>query len=143
MAEEKQLYLVERRAERGNFPEVVASPTRCRTKEEIPADEIIDFTRYVLGGKVTLEKKKWPPFYQALPSWETHLKKTLYRRNLDGVSQNYFTKLPIRIHIFYNVIMFQVKIRLLAQYGELRSFLTDKYPECRRGKNQKVPEKQE
>jgi len=78
--------LVELREERDFLPVVVASPTRCREEHEIPADEIRDFTQYVLDGRVVLEKKKWPRFYQTLPGWQKHLKKTLYRRNHDDVS---------------------------------------------------------
>lgn len=86
LAEEKQLHLVEIRKERDYFPVVVASPSYCRKKEEIPADEILDFKQHVLGGRVVLEKKKFPKFYQVLPGWTTHLKKTLYRRNHDNVN---------------------------------------------------------
>lgn len=108
LAEEKQLHVVEIREERDNFPVVVASPTKCRTDAEVPVDENRDFTQYVQGGRVVLQKKKWPRFYQVLPGWEKHLKKTLYRRNHPDV-----------------------RVRLFAEYGELRSFLADTYPECR------------
>jgi hypothetical protein len=33
------------REEQGNLPVVVASPTNCRTKEQIEPDEILDFTQ--------------------------------------------------------------------------------------------------
>ncbi|GLH01531.1 28S ribosomal protein S5, mitochondrial [Gryllus bimaculatus] len=69
LAEEKKLHLVEFRKENGNYPEVVASPTKCRSPEEIPAEEVLDYT--------------------------------------------------------------QVRLHLMSEYGEIRSFLTDKYPECK------------
>lgn len=55
-----------------------------------------------------LQKKKFPPFYMKHKSWEIYLKKREYIRNQDNVRRN-----------------------LIAEYGEIRSFLTDKYPECR------------
>lgn len=108
IAEEKRLHLVEMRKENEYFPNVVASPTKCRTQEEIDKDEILDFTQYSLNGKVILKKKKFPPFFTQHKSWENYLKKQENLRNQD-----------------------KVKLQLIAEYGEIRSFLTDKYPECR------------
>lgn len=45
MAESKGLHLVEFRKEFGDFPKVVASPTKCRTEEDIRHDEIMDYTQ--------------------------------------------------------------------------------------------------
>lgn len=45
MAESKGLHLVEFRKEYGDFPKVVASPTKCRTEEDIRHDEIMDYTQ--------------------------------------------------------------------------------------------------
>ncbi|KAF4529545.1 hypothetical protein B566_EDAN014391 [Ephemera danica] len=65
-------------------------------------------SQFVMGGKLVLKRKKWPAFYTRLPSWQIHLKKTEWRRNHD-----------------------QVRLRLRGEYGEVRSFLTDKHPEAK------------
>lgn len=44
LANEKGLYLVEFREERGDVPHVVAVPNKCRTAEEIPTDEVLDYS---------------------------------------------------------------------------------------------------
>lgn len=49
IAEEKQLHLVELRKEEGNFPKVVASPSVCRTAEQIKADEVMDFKQVFIS----------------------------------------------------------------------------------------------
>ncbi|XP_074104955.1 mitochondrial ribosomal protein S5 [Cotesia typhae] len=108
LAEEKKMHLVEFRDEDDDFPTVVASPAQVRKAEEIKSDEIMDFTQYVMGGKVVLKKKTFPPFFQRLPSWTIRLRKTAYLRNKD-----------------------EVRTRLYAEHGELRSFYTDKYPEAK------------
>ncbi|XP_066994973.2 small ribosomal subunit protein uS5m [Anabrus simplex] len=107
LAEEKRLHLVEFKKENEYYPQVVASPTVCRKNEEILPNETLDLTQYALGDKIVLKKKKFPPFYTKLPSWEITMKKMENRRNHD-----------------------KVRIQLLAEYGEIRSFLTDTYPEC-------------
>lgn len=108
MAEEKKLHLVEFREENNNYPTLVASPTEIRKREEIPSDEIMDFEQYVLGGRVKLRKKSFPPFYHKLDSWRNRLSKTAILRNKE-----------------------EVRIRMFAEHGELRSFYTDKYPEAK------------
>ncbi|KAF7418616.1 hypothetical protein HZH68_001269 [Vespula germanica] len=108
MADEKQLHLVEFREENDNFPVVVASPARVRTEDEIKPNEILDFNQYLMDGKVVLKKKKPPPFYTKLDSWIIHQRRMERIRNKDDV-----------------------RIRLLAEYGALRSFLADKYPEAK------------
>ncbi|XP_012256636.2 28S ribosomal protein S5, mitochondrial [Athalia rosae] len=108
LAEEKKLHLVEFRKETGEFPHVVASPSVVRKPEEISNSEILDFKQYVMENRVVLRKKKFPPFYTKLKSWEIRLRRQEYLRNQD-----------------------KVRIRLLANHGELKSFLTDKYPEAR------------
>lgn len=102
------MHLVEFRDEDDDFPTVVASPAQVRKAEEIKSDEIMDFTQYVMGGKVVLKKKTFPPFFHRLPSWTIRLRKTAYLRNKD-----------------------EVRTRLYAEHGELRSFYTDKYPEAK------------
>ncbi|KDR13269.1 28S ribosomal protein S5, mitochondrial [Zootermopsis nevadensis] len=110
LADEKKLHVVEFREENDYFPTVVASPATCRTLEEINADEVMDYTQYALGNRVFLKKKRLPPFFTKLPSWENYLKKTQYTRNRD-----------------------KVKVTLLAEYDEVQSFYTEKYPECVHG----------
>lgn len=110
MANERQLYVVEFRKECMNYPKVLAAPEngKVRTLNEIPEDEDLDFTRYVLGGRVPLERKKYPPGYTKLYSYEIYLKSYAKRRNMD-----------------------KVKLDMMVHHGEVRSFYTDEYPECR------------
>lgn len=108
IAEAKGLHLVEFKPEYGNFPRVLASPTVCRKEEDIRYDENLDFTRYAMDGKVVLKQEKFPPFFVNSYGYHVHLKKTEGRRN---------HKL--------------IKFNMMKEYGELKSFLTDKYPEAR------------
>ncbi|CAH1117207.1 unnamed protein product [Phaedon cochleariae] len=107
MAEEKKLHLVQFCKESNNFPNVIASPKECRTAEDIPNDEILDFKQYCFEGKVVLNKKKRPPFYAGYKSYELYLQKQEKLRNQSKVKEN-----------------------LIAEYGQIKSFLADKYPEC-------------
>ncbi|XP_011864627.1 PREDICTED: 28S ribosomal protein S5, mitochondrial [Vollenhovia emeryi] len=108
LADEKQLHLVEFRSENGNYPKVIASPSQVRTSDQVSSHEILDFTQYVLGGKVILQKKKYPPFFTRLPLWKRKLLKLERLRHYD-----------------------ETRIKLMAEYGALHSFLTDKYPEAK------------
>ncbi|KAK0182474.1 hypothetical protein PV327_000614 [Microctonus hyperodae] len=105
IAEDKKLHLVEFREENGNYPVVIASPTEVRKPHEIKSDEVLDFTQYVMGGKIRYIKPKSPPYYTKLPSWQIRLRKTAYLRNKE-----------------------EVRTRIYAEHGELRSFYTDEYP---------------
>lgn len=106
LAEEKKLHLVEFRQENEYYPRVVASPSVVRTKEEIPKDETLDFIQYVLNDKVILKRKKFPRFYETMPHYEIYLKKFEKRRNHE-----------------------KIRLNLKIEYGEVKSFLNDKYPE--------------
>ncbi|XP_017776569.1 PREDICTED: 28S ribosomal protein S5, mitochondrial [Nicrophorus vespilloides] len=108
IAEEKKLHLVEICKENGFYPNVLASPTEVRKPEEIKNDESMDFKQFTLHGRVVLNKKKYPPFYTKLKSWESYLKKQERLRN----------------HA-------KVKKHLIFEFGEIKSFLSEKYPECR------------
>ncbi|KAL1401860.1 hypothetical protein pipiens_006343 [Culex pipiens pipiens] len=110
IAEAKGLHVVEIRPENGNFPKIVASPTVCRTEAELESNEILDYTQFCMDGKIQLKRKKVPPFYTPFRSWEIYLKKREYLRNQD-----------------------KVRLRLLSETGEVRSFLTEKHPECKMG----------
>ncbi|XP_018324337.1 28S ribosomal protein S5, mitochondrial [Agrilus planipennis] len=116
IANDKQLHLVEFSKDNEYYPKVLASPTVCRKADEIRHHEVMDFTQYCYDGRIVLKRKKFPIFYTKHKSWEVHLKKQEYLRNLDK-TQTY----------------------LRAEYGELKSFLTEKYPECR---PHKVPPKE-
>nr|CAH7748380.1 unnamed protein product [Callosobruchus chinensis] len=117
IAEEKKLHLVEICKENNYFPNVIASPAECRKAEDIPKNEVRDWKQYCFDGRVILKRKKHPPFYTKLRSYEFYLKKQEKIRNQDKVRNN-----------------------LIAEYGELRSFLADQYPECRAAK---APKKEE
>ncbi|EGI69854.1 28S ribosomal protein S5, mitochondrial [Acromyrmex echinatior] len=108
LADEKRLHLVEFKSENGNYPEVIASPSKVRKPEEVKSYEILDFTQYVLDGKIRLQKKKYPPFYTKHPLYKTKLVKLERFRNFD-----------------------ETRIKLMAEYGALHSFLTEKYPEAK------------
>lgn len=106
LAEEKKLHLVEYKSENAYFPKVIASPSEVRTKEQIPKDETLDFTQYVMNNKVILKKKKFPRFYETMPHYKIFLRKYEKRRNHE-----------------------KIRLNLKVEYGEVKSFLTDKYPE--------------
>ncbi|KAL7288201.1 hypothetical protein TKK_0017751 [Trichogramma kaykai] len=108
LAEEKKLHLVEFKKENLNYPEVVASPGTVRKSEEVPSTETLDFVQYVLGGKVILQKPEHPPFYHTYRSYKL-------RRTKDEIIRNHD----------------KVRIRLLAEYGEFKSHLTDRFPEAK------------
>ena len=108
MAEDKRLHLVEMCKENSYYPKVLASPKSCRTEEEIDPNEDIDYMQYCHEGKVVLKRKYYPPFYTKLPSWQIYLKKQERIRNKEAV-----------------------KRELIAKYGEVKSFLGEKYPEAR------------
>ncbi|XP_075983303.1 mitochondrial ribosomal protein S5 [Anticarsia gemmatalis] len=106
LAEEKKLHLVEYKSENAYYPKVIASPKEVRTKEQIPKDETLDFTQYVMNDKVILKKKKFRPFYESMPSYKYYLKKYEKYRNHE-----------------------RIRLNLKVEYGDVKSFLTDKYPE--------------
>lgn len=108
IAEDKKLHLVSLTKENGYYPKVLASPTECRTTAELKPNEVLDFKQYCLDGRIILQRKKYPPFFHNHKSYEIYLKKQEYLRNQDIVRKN-----------------------LIAKYGELKSFLTEKYPECK------------
>lgn len=108
IAESKGLHLVEFRKEYGEFPKIVASPTQCRTEDKIERNEIMDYTQVAMDGKIVLKKKKFPPFYTKHRSWQIYLKKQEKMRNHD-----------------------RTRKYMIAEHNELKSFLTDKYPEAR------------
>lgn len=108
IAEKKGLHLVEFRKEFGDFPKVVASPSKCRTEDEVKFDEVMDYTQFMMDGKMVLKKKKFPRFYESYYSYQLYLKKLEKRRN-----------------------HFKIRKDMLVEHGEYRSFLTDKYPEAR------------
>ncbi|XP_076306296.1 mitochondrial ribosomal protein S5 [Tachypleus tridentatus] len=100
LAQEKGLHVVEFREERDNFPQVIASPSKCRTMKEIDPQEVIDYNEYISEGKVELIKPKRRPFYEYLDSWEYRIKKIERFRNHQNVHVN-----------------------LLVEHGKLTSFL--------------------
>lgn len=107
-AEEKKLHLVEMKYENDMYPKVIASPPVVRTEDEIPTSEIMNFTQYAMGGKLVLKRKEFPRFFHSHSSWRIRQRKQVYLRNKNDV-----------------------RLRMYAEHGELRSFYTDKYPEAR------------
>ncbi|CAG9763251.1 unnamed protein product [Ceutorhynchus assimilis] len=107
IAEEKGLHLVQICKENNFFPKIIASPKQCKTLEQLPKDANLDFNQYCFDGKVVLQKKKKEPFYTKLKSYHSYLMK--YEKQRDQQ---------------------EVRSSLIAEYGEIRSFLADQYPEC-------------
>lgn len=107
LANEKKLFLVEFDEKRSFFPRIVGIPERCRTEEEIPKEENLDFKQHVFSGKVVLKRAQRGNPFEHLPSYQTHLKRT-----------EKFRAWPDQ------------KLYLRTKYGKLRSFLTDEYPEA-------------
>lgn len=108
MAEEKGLHVVQFQSGHGDFPIVVASPKQCRNTAELEKAEVLDVNQYAMEGKVVLKKQKFPPFYTKYRGYELYEKKQEKLRNHH-----------------------RIRMDMLTNYGEYRSFLTDKYPECR------------
>lgn len=108
MAEDQGLHLVELCEESYKFPNVIASPSVCKKESETKRDESFDYDQYCFGGKVVLKKKPLPPFYSRYDSYLKYLAKFDKKKNQR-----------------------EVKMNMLTEHGEIRSFLTDKYPECR------------
>lgn len=108
LAESKGLYLVEFRKENGDFPKVLARPTKCRTEDEIKFDEVMDYTQFAMDGKLALKRKKFPLFYESSYGYQIYLKKQEKMRNHS-----------------------QIRRDMLVEHGEMKSFLTDKHPEAR------------
>jgi len=108
IAEESQLNVVELRKEREGFPRIIAKPSQVKSTRTTNQS---DFNLFLMEGKVPSEKKKYPLFYKKTPSWQVHLSKTVRFRNHD-----------------------KVRVNLVSEYGEVRSFLADEFPECRRTK---------
>lgn len=100
LADEKGLHLVEMRKDRDYFPVVIASPKRCRTEEEIGPTEQLDYLLHLHDGKVEAVRKPFQPFYINFPSYIKEMKDREPQRNQRGV-----------------------RIRALAKYGALKSFL--------------------
>uniref|UniRef100_A0A146KTA7 Small ribosomal subunit protein uS5m n=1 Tax=Lygus hesperus TaxID=30085 RepID=A0A146KTA7_LYGHE len=83
LAEETGYHLVEFRSDTGNVPKVVASPVNAKSD----AKNIPTYDEYVMGNRVVLKKKKYPPFYVKHDpiGYMKHLKKTLRYRNMEDV----------------------------------------------------------
>ncbi|XP_070157758.1 small ribosomal subunit protein uS5m [Polyergus mexicanus] len=120
LADEKRLHLVEFNPENGNYPVILASPSEVRKSEEIPSNETLDFTQYIMGNRMVLQKKKLPPFFTKHPLYRRTLVKQERVRNSD-----------------------KTRIQLQAKYGALHSFLTEKYPEAKPHRKQKPSENDE
>lgn len=104
LANEVQLHVVEFSAEHGNFPKVVASPPAVKTDVTEPPD----FDQYIMDGKIFHRRKKPMPGYTKYVGYPIMVRKWENIRNHKEQKQ-----------------------ALRAEYGELRSFLTEKYSECK------------
>lgn len=107
LAEEKGLYVVEMRKDTNYYPKVVGIPSTVRTQKEIEPFEDLDFKTHCLQGRILKKWKKLQHKWYGGPTWGGHLKRAEKRRNHDNI-----------------------RYASMLKYGEVRSFLTDKYPEC-------------
>lgn len=105
LANEKRLHLVELRSEMGNFPLVVASPEDgvVRTEDEIGKDEILDFEMISFDGHLPRIRAPYQPPPKSL-DWNR--KRAPYRTTRDA------------------------RIRMMTEDDEIKSFLSDHFPEC-------------
>jgi len=103
LAEETGHHLVEFRQELQGYPIVLASPEHPRTDIAGPPD----FDQYVMNNRVVLQRKKFPLFYADTKGYKRHLWQKEKRRTHD-----------------------KIKMQALADYGTVRSFLGEKYPEA-------------
>lgn len=108
LAEDKKLFLVEFNNRRDYFPHIVGTPSVCRTESEIPVDENLDFKQHVLHGKLILKRTR------NLNPWLEHRGYRICLKRREKTRSHAEQRLNLRV-----------------RYGELRSHLTDKYPEAR------------
>merc|ERR1712083_813674 len=113
LADEKQLHLVEMRAENDFFPKIIASPSngKVRTKEEIDHNEILDFEMISYEGKVPDPKREFYHKYKGTPGWEKHLRTRWAYNAHDRVRR-------------------RMRVENGEEWGAVRSHLYPKYPEC-------------
>ncbi|TRY71493.1 hypothetical protein TCAL_12614 [Tigriopus californicus] len=113
LADEKQLHLVELRAENDFFPKVVASPSNneVRTQAEIPPTEVLDFEMICHDG--------FMPEFNNEENVRPH-----YMRYSEEAQKRYVKKTRISWHHY------ERRIEMLAEDGAIASHLTDRYPEC-------------
>lgn len=113
LADEKQLHLVELRAENDFFPKVVASPSngQVRTQAEIPPTEVLDFEVICHDGFMPEIKDE----QDARPHY------TLYP---EESQKRYVKKAQLTWH------QYERRIEMLSEDGAIASHLTDRYPEC-------------
>jgi len=114
LADEKQLHLVEMRAENDYFPRVVASPSdgKVRTAAEIGHNEILDYEMICFEGNMPHFKPrgKINP-WEGTPGWDKYTRKKWATRSHPAVRQ-------------------RMRVENGDEWGAVRSHLYTKYPEC-------------
>ena len=81
MADESNLHVVEYNSLNLNYPNVLASPKAEKNEEnKHNKNKELTFEEYIWNNKVIYKRPKYLK-YEKLPSWQTHLKKTLFKRN--------------------------------------------------------------
>nr|XP_027202987.1 28S ribosomal protein S5, mitochondrial-like [Dermatophagoides pteronyssinus] len=118
MADEKRLNVVEINECLGNYPILKAKPSDnvggCRTDEQIGDTEILDFNIFIHDGKVKEQENLKPVYYTEQNGWKNYMKKWNYRKSRE-----------------------QVRINLIARYGQLESYLTIREKERLQAKRDK------
>lgn len=107
LAEEKGLYLIETRKDHLYYPKILGAPKKCRTDSELRPNEVVDLRQYCYQGRVLATKRKPPNPWRNTKGWEIHEKKEEKKRSHETI-----------------------KRQMYFEHGELRSFYTEKYPEC-------------
>ena len=113
LADEKQLHLVEMRAETDFFPRVVASPSegQVRTKAEIGHNEILDYEMICFEGNLPQWRESRKNPWLGTPAWDKHLRTKWAYESHPQVRQ-------------------RMRVERGDQVGAVRSHLAAKYPEC-------------
>ncbi|KAL6978014.1 28S ribosomal protein S5, mitochondrial [Sarracenia purpurea var. burkii] len=105
LSEETGMHVVEMSPYNNYFPKLLSSPN----DPVYSAEETPNFNLYVYDNKVYHFKKKWPP------CWTRDRRYPIMVRKAENIRSHFDTKIMLR-----------------AEYdGEIRSFLTEQYPECR------------
>jgi len=124
LADEKRLHLVEIKPENDYYPRLLASPSdgTVRTREEIDHNEILDFEMISFEGHLPTPRKASKNPWEGTKGWDLHLRRGF----------------AYRAHPRQRL---QMRVENGEGVGAVRSYLSEKYPECREiEKKQKIKE---
>jgi len=107
IADEVGLNIVEVDPARHNFPKIIAAPEKSVERKTFEHESMCNFSLYTMNDKIVFRQPKFQLFYTKTIGWQNHLNKEEKRRNQDDVRR-----------------------RLKIKYGQVQSFLAEKYPEA-------------